>query len=1316
MATEHAIAARWQNDLLPHIVDRLARERADAPYASWPVLPTSYDGGYRTVTYAQLANVVNGLAWSLVRQLGPGGGSEVLTYVGPNDVRYMALVLAANKAGYVLFLTSPRNSPAAHKSLFGALDCQTLVTSDPAPPAASAIIEAVKPRCIAIPSVQELMGKQHAHFAYEKTFEQARSDPFAVLHTSGSTGIPKPIMWTLDTVAKHHNLSGLAPPEGVSSQASLDYFFHGKRILSTLPPFHGAGLCQYLYHAVPFGNTVIAPATAAIPTAQGVVDALKATPADVALLVPSVVAELAQNPELLEYCAAHLELIIYIGGDLPQTIGDRVAAKMKLRCQWGASEVGIPHQMMPPELGPQDWRYIRFHPAAGAVFDQVADGIYELVFRRRSELADTQPPFTVRGQQHLEEYRTRDLFEKHATVPDAWCWRARADDIIVFLNGEKTNPVSMEQDIVASNPELGGAVVVGAQRFQAALLVEPASNTGQLSTHEQAALIERIWSSVQKANQSAPAHARIEKSLILVTSADRPLIRAGKGTIQKAASLAQYAAEIDKLYADADVVLDDDDDEDATNDAPKTLTNSDTIRRVIRETLQHVAGWSDADDETSLFDRGLDSLQALQMTRALRRALQRQDLALSTIYRNPTVAQLTAALTSQQKDDGHDDAAMIEPLFATYSSLIKQIPVPTPASPTPNPPSPLNVILTGSTGSLGTYILQSLLDRPGIGHVFCLNRAADGGRKAQIARFAAAGLLSAAHTLLDNNSDDDDDEEEKKRVTFLHADLAQPSLGLDQTTYDTLRARAGLIVHNAWPVNFNLGLAAFRPHIAGLVNLFGLAAAAAAAAAEGPGTMMKVMFVSSVAAASGLAPAAGPAPEAVLDLKRDAPRAAATAAAANGYAQSKFLAEMLCDVAARHLGVPVAVLRVGQVAGSVGDRRQQGGGMIWNRSEWFPSLVVSSLKKLGCLPDSLGPQFSSVDWVPVDVLAEVIVDLAQGTRTRGFEEEGGGGGAEVLNLRNPKIASWESLIPAVTETAREVLGRGIEVVPAGTWLARLQGSMEEEEATEDMTAAEVRANPALKLLDFYRDSLWADTAAREPMAVQRALSSSARLGELQPVGLDWMRKWVGEWIESHPTTALYLPAVDHLKLSIDNGYDCAWPAQHPPRPTSIRSLDVSGIREGDLGHLLSVVMGLQTLRRQWLYDEFADYQMNRHMFDFDLVQADLSHYFHLYSLPTRLRDVLRYNMPRGLENLTITDDLADHNGCSRVDVALFDAIRVWIEDRTTCTPRLKEFCLVVLDDPHDWGEDLLQRLEEIFLRTEISLEVVRHEWNYSPLD
>ncbi|KAI0172477.1 putative NRPS-like enzyme [Hypoxylon sp. FL1284] len=1066
MATEHTRIARWQNDLLPNIVDRLARETPDAVYGQWPVDPVSYEAGFRVINYAQLANIVNGLAWWIVDQLGPSQDHEVLTYVGPNDVRLIAFGLAAIKAGYVMFLTSPRNSPAAHRGLFSSLKCRTLITTDPTPPTVPTIIEAVTPRKLTTPSVESLLGERYSHFAFDKSLEQARWDPLIIIHTSGSTGLPKPLIWTHETAARHVNSTAYESPEKVPS---LDRKFQGKRIMVTLPPFHGAGVCQYLFSAIQFGSVVSAPAAAAIVTAQGLVDALKQTPADVALLVPSVVAELSQDPALLEYCASHLELIMYIGGDLPQAVGDRVAAKVPLRCQWGASEVGIPQQLIPTGLGPLDWRYVHFHPGAGATFEEATDGTYELVIRRDESLADTQPAFSVRGQQKLEKYRTRDLFQPHPTVADTWCWRARADDIIVFLNGEKTNPVSMEQHIVARNPELTGALVVGSQRFQAALIIEPAAASAPQTTAEEAALVERVWPSVEEANRVAPAHARVEKMLIFVTAPGRPLTRAGKGTIQRAASLTQYADEIDKLYTDMDTIAEAD-----ITETPIDPNNKDEIVLLVRKIVSAVTGWAGVDDASSFFDRGADSLQALQVMRALRRSLHRPDIGLSTVYRNPSISQLASVLF--EKVDASDDQDDIMPLLETYRGLIDKIPVPQFAEPDNNE-APIDVVLTGSTGTIGTYILNALLERPGFGHVFALNRGADGGGAAQTKRFAAAGLATDA---LD------------RRVTFLRADLARPSLSLDKETYETLRARASLVIHNAWPVNFNMPLTAFRPQLAGLANLFALAAAGKPPAS--------VLFVSSVAAVSGRA---GPAPEAVLspdDVACDAARRT------NGYGRSKLASELLCDAAARRLGVRVAVARVGQVAGAA---RCPG---VWNRAEWLPSLALSSLH-LGCVPDGLGPRFSDVDWIPSDALAEVVVDIASAPSPTT--------GAAVFNLRNPRTAKWDALVPAIRDARRPPL----QVVPPAAWLRRLEDSVAAAVAAGGDDAGDLAkaaaANPAIKLVDFYRGGLWPSDAAaeqssstQEPMVVERALAASPTLRGLPPVGAEWMRKWVGEWISA----------------------------------------------------------------------------------------------------------------------------------------------------------------------------------------------------------
>lgn len=935
-------------------------------------------------------------------------------------------------------------------------------------------------------------------------------------------------------MSRHHKNSTLAPPEGTPS---LDSSYLGKRVLNTLPPFHGAGLGQYLVYDIPFGNVMISPATATVATAHGVVEALKRAPADIALLAPSIVAELAQSPELLDYCAQHLERIIYIGGDLPQALGDLVAAKLPLRCQYGASELGIPNQLLPAELSsPSEWHYVRLHPSTGAVFEEATDGVYELVIRRDPALADTQVPFSIRELRDRlgDEYRTRDLFEPHPTVPDAWCWRARADDVIVFLNGEKTNPVSMEQYVVAHAPPglLSGALVLGAQRFQAALLIEPAGADRALTTAEQAALVERVWPVVEEANRAAPAHARVEKSLILVATPDRPLIRTPKGTIQRAASVAQYAADVDRLYANADDAVAEEGDASGPTLDP---TDLDAVRQFIRASVSAVTGWlesdMDGDSSVSFFERGMDSLQVLQLTRALKRGLHQPHLGISSVYQNPTVAQLTAAIMKKKKKEEEgtnegeeeEDRKTMAALLSTYRALIHQmIPTTKPSASRPfQLAKPVNVILTGSTGTLGTLLLRALLDRPEVGHVFCLNRSPDGGRAAQRERLAAAGWVE--DDLLGGDNAD--------RVTFLHADLARPSLGLDDATYASLRARGSLVIHNAWPVNFNLALPAFRPQLAGVVNLFALAAAQRTGGGGGRRQPMRLVFVSSVGAVGGRGRTSssppssrhgtassngtGPAEE-VIYSGLDTPYG-------NGYSQSKFLAELLCDAAARHLAVPVSVLRVGQMAGSIKSP------LPWNPAEWLPSLVLSSVRHLGCLPDSLGPSFSDVDWMPADLLAEVICDLALADSTSSSQpgDDATAGGAEVFHLRNPHTTPWSTLLPAIVDATREHSGResNLTIVSPADWVARLEKSGAGVAGGGGHLASLAASNPAMKLLDFYRNGLWAseshdtDTPTAAPgvspaiLSVKRALAESETLREMPAVSPAWMHKWVGEWIK-----------------------------------------------------------------------------------------------------------------------------------------------------------------------------------------------------------
>lgn len=62
-----------------------------------------------------------------------------------------------------------------------------------------------------------------------------------------------------------------------------------------------------------------------------------------------------------------------------------------------------------------------------------------------------------------KEYYTKDLYKPHPSLPNHWIYYGRADNIIVFNNGEKLNPITIEE-IVTDHPKLKGALVVGTNK------------------------------------------------------------------------------------------------------------------------------------------------------------------------------------------------------------------------------------------------------------------------------------------------------------------------------------------------------------------------------------------------------------------------------------------------------------------------------------------------------------------------------------------------------------------------------------------------------------------------------------------------------------------------------------------------------------------------------------------------------------------------------------------------------------------------------------------------------------------------------------
>jgi acyl-coenzyme A synthetase/AMP-(fatty) acid ligase len=134
-----------------------------------------------------------------------------------------------------MFFTSTRNSIAAHKFLLKSLDCTTFLTSSPTPPIINAIAAAYPLKLLQVPSVQELLERKYPHYPYKKTFEDSKCDPLLVLHTSGSTGMPKPIIWTHEWAAAYQMWSQMDTPDGFEAR---DKLYGGDRLFPFLPAFH----------------------------------------------------------------------------------------------------------------------------------------------------------------------------------------------------------------------------------------------------------------------------------------------------------------------------------------------------------------------------------------------------------------------------------------------------------------------------------------------------------------------------------------------------------------------------------------------------------------------------------------------------------------------------------------------------------------------------------------------------------------------------------------------------------------------------------------------------------------------------------------------------------------------------------------------------------------------------------------------------------------------------------------------------------------------------------------------------------------------
>lgn len=91
--------APYGSRLLPTVVDETAKSHPDLPYAHVPISSNVGDG-FKSVSFSDLATATNHLAAWISETLGRSTSFETIAYMGPGDLRYVVVFLAAVKCGY----------------------------------------------------------------------------------------------------------------------------------------------------------------------------------------------------------------------------------------------------------------------------------------------------------------------------------------------------------------------------------------------------------------------------------------------------------------------------------------------------------------------------------------------------------------------------------------------------------------------------------------------------------------------------------------------------------------------------------------------------------------------------------------------------------------------------------------------------------------------------------------------------------------------------------------------------------------------------------------------------------------------------------------------------------------------------------------------------------------------------------------------------------------------------------------------------------------------------------------------------------------
>ena len=259
----------------------------------------------------------------------------------------------------------------------------------------------------------------------------------------------------------------------------------------------------------------------------------------------------------------------------------------------------------------------------------------------------------------------------------------------------------------------------------------------------------------------------------------------------------------------------------------RTRNGSDTNGHDYSELLKQVVdlldiSMADFSPELPFSAYGLDSLGATRISQVVRP------------YASVSQMQLLGGLSWKHLEErikeqsiGEDSVLRRSPIDDVLEMMAQYSKEFTPHTGTDPLPSHDVVLVTGTTGTIGSNVLVQLVADPKVGKVYAFNREASTPSDArQRTALRDRGL--------------DPSVADSPKVIFFEGTISQPKLALADGLYEKLRTTITHIIHiggfldyyhvsamltraEGWRIDFNMGLATFEDDIKGVRNLIDLA-------------------------------------------------------------------------------------------------------------------------------------------------------------------------------------------------------------------------------------------------------------------------------------------------------------------------------------------------------------------------------------------------------------------------------------------------------------------------------------------------------------